>query len=416
MSSSVPQDGNLGTAIYINNKVFHDKITINNADLQISAVKLQLEKNSTFTIYNIYNQPNKNYDLSNLSRLLDLQNPVLIVGDFNAHSPIWDENCASSDHKGNMIEQFINNNNLCCLNNNEYSTYFSKTHGTFSAIDIAISSPTIVDRFEWSISDDLYSSDHFPVLISFLNNNPENHAPRYNIDKADWDKYRLFTREIPPFEILREHNETNEILTKFIQNAADKSIPISVPHPNKQKVPWWSETLSELIDKKHTIGRRLDTLNRRFNNLNKRHNINETNIFKMVTITIEISNLKPLYNKISAKFRREVIQGKIISWRKYVSSLTNNTPIKKIWEKFRKINGKNNNSTRHAIINNGNKVIDTYEICNILGSSFEKISSNNSLDEHFRKLKTTAERNPLNFETSLTFCIYSTYTHTILCL
>ena len=119
----------------------------------------------------------------------------------------------------------------------------------------------------------------------------------------------------------------------------------------------------------------------------------------MVNIALEIDSLKPLYNKLSARFRKEVIQGKIISWRKYVSSLATNTPIKKIWEKFRKINGKFNNSSRHAINNNGNRIIDTYKICNLLGDNFEKISSNNNLDEHFRKLKTTTEKNPLNFET-----------------
>ena len=398
MSSSVPHDGNLGTAIYINNKVFHDKVILNNDELQISAIKLQLETNNTFIIYNLYNQPNKNYDLNNLPRLIDLQHPVLIMGDFNAHNPIWDQNCSSPDQNGIVIEQFINSNNLCCLNNNELSTYYSKTHGTFSAIDVSLCSPTIIDRFEWHVSDDLYSSDHFPILISFLSNNPEPHNPRYNIHKADWEKYKLLSRDIPPFEVMRDHNETNEFLTKFIRSAADKSIPITTPHPNKQKVPWWSETLSELIAQKHSIGRRLDTLNRRYNNLNK-NRIDQKIILKMVTIVLEIDTLKPLYNKLSAKFRKEVIQGKIISWRKYVSSLSSHTPIKQIWEKLRKINGKFNTSSRHAIINNGSKIIDTYEICNILGDNFEKVSSNNSLDEHFRKIKSTTEKIPLNFET-----------------
>ena len=397
-SSSVPNNSNLGTAIYIHNKVFYDQITITNDELQISAIKLQLENNNTFSIYNLYNQPNKNYNLSNLSTLIDLQNPVLIMGDLNAHNPIWDQNHSLPDNNGNAIEHFMNNNNLCCLNDNEISTYYSKTHGTFSTVDITICSPTIVDRFEWHVSDDLYSSDHFPIIISYLKNIPGNHIPSYNINKADWNKYSLLTREIPPFEIMRDHNETNEFLIKFIQNAADKSIPISTPHPNKQKVPWWSETLSELIKQKHSISRRLDVLNRRFNNLSKKQT-DQTTILKKVIIVLEIDKLKPLYNKLSAKFRKEVIQGKIISWRKYVSGLSSNTPIKRIWEKFRKINGKYNTSSRHALINNGNKIIDTYEISNILGENFEKVSGNDNLDEYFRKIKTSAENKPINFET-----------------
>ena len=53
-SSSIPEDGNLGTAIYVHNKIFHDKITINSAELQISAIKLQLKKKIVPLLYITY--------------------------------------------------------------------------------------------------------------------------------------------------------------------------------------------------------------------------------------------------------------------------------------------------------------------------------------------------------------------------
>ena len=318
VSSSLPENGNLGTAIYLHHKVFHDTVVLNTAELQISAVKLRLDNNNTFIVYNMYNQPSKHYDLSHLSGLLDLQGPILLTGDLNAHNPIWDRNCSSPDTNGVLLEQFITTNNLCCLNDNDSSTYFSNTHGTLSAIDISICSSSIVDRFEWHVCDDMYSSDHFPILISFLQHTPDTHAPRYNIDKADWVKYQLLTRDIPPFERMKDHNDSTEFLTKFIHSAAGKSIPFSFSHPNRQKVPWWSETLTELIHKKHSIGRRLDTLNRRFRVLNNSHRRDEITVFKLVTLVMELDTLKPLYNKLNAQFRKAVINGKIISWRKYV--------------------------------------------------------------------------------------------------
>ena len=123
-SSSLPEDGNLGTAIYLHHKAFHDKVVLQSAELQISAVKLRLDNNNTFMVYNCYNQPNKHYDLTHLPGLFDLQNPVLLLGDFNAHNPIWDQNCSSSSPDGGLLEQFMTTNNLCCLNDNESSTYF----------------------------------------------------------------------------------------------------------------------------------------------------------------------------------------------------------------------------------------------------------------------------------------------------
>ena len=60
-SSSLPEDGNLGTAIYVHNKVFHDSVVINNAELQLSAVMLRLTNNNAFLVYNVFNQPNRGF-------------------------------------------------------------------------------------------------------------------------------------------------------------------------------------------------------------------------------------------------------------------------------------------------------------------------------------------------------------------
>ena len=218
---------------------------------------------------------------------------------------------------------------MCCINDNEINTYFSKTHSTFSSVDVTLCSSNIVDRFEWNVSDDLYSSDHFPIIISYLQNSPTRHIPHYNIHKADWKLYELYTREIPSYEHSRNHNDTNSFITKFIKDAADKTIPHSIPHTTKYKVPWWSDSLNELVKLKHSIGRRLDTLNRRFNKIDKSQPLEARNLQKMITILIEIDALKPEYNKLSAKFRKEVIQGRIISWRQYVSEISSNTPVKK---------------------------------------------------------------------------------------
>ena len=119
----------------------------------------------------------------------------------------------------------------------------------------------------------------------------------------------------------------------------------------------------------------------------------------MTILLLEIDTLKPLYNKISAKFKKEVIQGRIISWRKYVSDLSNNTPVQKIQEKFRKINGTQAKPPRHAILKDGKRILDPKEISNIIGENLANVSSNNNLDEHFRTKKNSIELITINFET-----------------
>ena len=134
------------------------------------------------------------------------------------------------------------------------------------------------------------------------------------------------------------------MIKEFINDSAKKLIPISKGHPNKLPVPWWSEEFSDLIKDKHTLSRRLDRVNKRFNNINNSNEPVISKAHKLVILAIEINVIKPMLNRTSAKFKKAVKEGKIISWRKYVSSLSSGTPIKNIWHKFRKINGNHTQS------------------------------------------------------------------------
>ena len=396
---SIPDVNTLGTAIYVNNRITYDNILIHNSEFQLSGIKLHLNT-STFYLYNIYNQPSCHYDLQNLPQIIpNITDDFILVGDFNAHSPIWDSFCTEADSPGNKIEHMIDHHNFCLLNDGDISTYFSNSHGCFSSIDLSICSSNIVDKFEWNVLDDPYTSDHFPILISLLAHTPTPRIPRYKLEKADWDQYKCETSQIPPLSSLEDHDDIATFFTNFVITAANKSIPKSSNVPKKHSVPWWSDTLSDLIHEKHAIGRRLNTLQKRFSALNKTPLLHENNVRKLVNIVIEITVLKPHYNRISAKFRKEAIKGRIMSWNKYVSTISDTTSISKVWEKFRKINGSHVRSQRHALLHNGQLVHDSATISNILGRNIAAISSITNIDDHFKAIKSREEAIPLNFET-----------------
>ena len=106
-SSSIPGEGLLGTSIYVHSNLTYDKITINNNILQISAIKLHIP-NNTITLCNLYNQPNGNHNLNQMPNILNqFQEPLLIMGDFNAHHPLWDNNVSNADRAGENIENLI---------------------------------------------------------------------------------------------------------------------------------------------------------------------------------------------------------------------------------------------------------------------------------------------------------------------
>ena len=255
-SNSIHSNNNLGTAIYIHKNVTCDKIQIDTSEFQLSGVKLHIN-NSSINLYNMYNQPSCNYNIQNFLNVIpNIQEDFLLVGDFNAHSPIWDANCFDCDNNGSVIEQAMTNLNLCLLNDGDISTFYSKAHGTYSSVDLAICSSNIVDKFEWNVLDDLYSSDNFPILITVLDHIPASPTERFNTNKTDWEMYKFFTSQIPSFDHSVDHNETTEFLTNFIKDAAKKSMPVTkaAARTLKHCVPWWSDTLAQLIEEKHLVG------------------------------------------------------------------------------------------------------------------------------------------------------------------
>ena len=401
----------LGTAIYVHNKVTYNKINFNQSKFQISAVRLHLPDNKFITICNIYNQPNENYDLGEIPNILSrFEQPILLVGDFNAHSPLWDNSAEDADGPGRKIEDLIVNSNYCCLNEDNCPTYFSKTHGTYSAIDLSICSNTIVDEFEWNVLDDMYTSDHYPITMTYLIGNTTPLIPRYNIEKADWELYDKLTSKIPTFDPNNPHDDIANLLKEFINDSAKKSIPISKGHPSKIPVPWWSNELSKLVKEKHTLSRRLDRINKRFNYINNSNEPMTEKAHKLVILAIEIIEIKPMLNKTSAKFKKAVKEGKIISWRKYISSLSSETPIKNIWHMFRKINGSHAQSPRFPIKHNGQIIHDRKNISNIIGNHLQVISSNTNVEDHFKKIKNSVEKITLNFDTENIYLYNNSFT------
>ena len=194
----------------------------------------------------MYNQPSCKYNLNTIKNTLKNQQNILLVGDFNSHSPLWDNNYNSSDANGKIIEKLIENNNLSLLNDPESKTYFSRTHSTYSSIDLSICSNSIVDKLDWSISEDDFTSDHYPVLISIASNNNPSAMERFNVAKADWPKFNQITNAIFPYQENQDHNVTYEKLIEFITNTAKKCIPLTRSTPLKKAVPWWNENLKYL--------------------------------------------------------------------------------------------------------------------------------------------------------------------------
>ena len=104
---------------------------------------------------------NTRIDIEDFEHLLvQIKGPIMILGYFNSHNPLW-----GSDHKtskGKVMETFISQNDLCLYNDGSY-TFLRSGNGSYSAIDLSFASASLFGRFflggtwrllwKWSLSN-----------------------------------------------------------------------------------------------------------------------------------------------------------------------------------------------------------------------------------------------------------------------
>lgn len=214
-----------------------------NTELQALAIQVSLQ--FKLTICNIYIPPNTKLILRDLENIIkQLPTPYILCGDFNAHNILWGSDSIST--KGRLIETLLDNHGLLLHNDGSY-THFSSATGTFSAIDITLSSPTIGSIITWRVHNDLCSSDHFLIFTSLgYEREVTSRASKWVIQKADWTKFSNSITLQPPDEHYTCHDMLAN-LTEQILKAAHSSIPRTSTKMTRPPVPRWNDQCQKTI-------------------------------------------------------------------------------------------------------------------------------------------------------------------------
>ena len=372
-----------GTAILIRNNIFHKQINLN-TNLQAVAAKVYIDK--IYTICSIY-LPHTEITKRDLSQLINqLQPPFLILGDFNAKSPVWGGDAVPrADARGRVIEELLLDHPISILNNNTPTHYHIQTN-SYSIIDLSICSSDSINNFQFSVDDLLHGSDHFPIHLKILNldNNIWEQPLRYNFKKADWSLFCSSTETTNNAIEFPNINELIEYISNNLTSAANSSIPMKSNKPRKPPIPWWSEELTRLkIDR-----------NRAERTLRRNHNIEN----------------KIAYNRTKAKLRYYSNIAKRQSWQKYLSSINQNTTLNQIWKKVQMINGKFKQHPCPTLKDiNGNYIFDRKHVANILADHFANVSNPTNYTQRFQHYRQEKEQQRLNFTTRNEFSFNSPF-------
>ncbi|GBM83097.1 hypothetical protein AVEN_73094-1 [Araneus ventricosus] len=313
----------------------------------LQAVAVPVHVRTLVTVCCIYLPPNDTISQNDLNTLIDkLPTPFIFFGDFNGHSTMWGSD--STNSRGRQIEQFISNNSLCLLNNDE-TTYFHEPTRTFHSLDLAICSPQLLPLLNFTVGNYLYNSDHFPLIVSHADKGGTTRPPpRYVFQRADWDAFTQLA------EITDTMVSTSDI-TEAVQNVIDCII-------NREQKRRW-------------------------------------NIFRRCPTTENLITFK----RATASARRVRRRSQRESWIRFIFSITSSTPSKLLWKKVKAANGIYEGFS-FPVLNTGNVVVSSsLEVANTLRNALAQVSAADSYSSAFVAINNRAERQSLHFFTRRSF-------------
>ena len=113
-----------GVSILIRNEIPHSKVNI---QTNIEAVTIKTTLHKAVNVCSIYFPPSDNIDENEEKNMADqLPKPFILLGDFNRHNTLWV--CKDTNKKGKILENIINENDMCILNNGAL-TYVNPSSG-----------------------------------------------------------------------------------------------------------------------------------------------------------------------------------------------------------------------------------------------------------------------------------------------
>ncbi|XP_026679016.1 uncharacterized protein LOC113467177 [Diaphorina citri] len=363
-----------------------------NANLQCVAAQVKLPNfTQPISICNIYTPntaqsvPYSEHDLTAIKN--QLSSPFIILGDFNAHNPLWGS--TSRSNEGKEVERFILNHSDLSLLNTGDATHFNLSYCSESAIDLTFCSVSIYPDIKWHVTDDLCFSDHFPILLTHdhpipnVSANPSTPSI-WNYAKADWLKFKSKI----DFSFIDTYLNTNvqpnidELLSAINTNiidAAKESIPVKKIPANKLPVPWWDDEVKQAIKSRRKWLRKAR---------------------RVPTIDNKIE-----FKKARALARKTIKEKRSSSWNQFVASIDHSTTSGEMFHKMNKLRGKYTPRHITALQDPSDPTqifYDTPSIASSLAQQFSSVSSNENYSAQFLNYKLSYEATPIDFDFSFT--------------
>ena len=285
--------------------------------LEALAVEIPLSPRGHFTVVNVYNPPVRGptNPVSGVQSLRVPEAPFIVAGDFNAHSPLWDDASQDADSWGEELETWIDDYGLASLNDGS-ATHVNRATGSEGAPDVTLVHNSAAAGCVWQRKT-ISGSDHYPLLcevdvtpICLAESEPK--KLKWRMDTADWDGYtaeverRVGECDLPTRATLSA--KVNFITFSMTQAARAH---VGMYRTKKSGRSWITPELKLATQRRNALGRR-------------------------------IAENRIAWLEACREVRRLSIAAKRESWRSYVESIgkDGNSSSTKVWGVIHSLSGK----------------------------------------------------------------------------
>ena len=333
------QDREGGGLIFLvrdNLKYKHIHINTNqNGIIEADAIEINLAHDKV-KILHIYN-PEATIDINEFDRLINqMGRKFIIVGDLNAHHTMWDPDLpqAKINQGGRILANYLlNHPGVSLVTTPGLGTHTSLTYrsSSISTIDLSFASNNLIQVSNTTKLGGI-GSDHYPVLTTVMlapGIIPQKKRKKWKNKNANWDIWNKGFEPSPPTNFSLE--EASETFTNSLTNKAEELWgKTSGTIKTKFSSPWWTVECARVVAGRRRAKKRVE----------KRPSLDNL---------IE-------YRRLAAIARRIIKKNKVETWRKFCSTISAETPPKKIWRMIRKMSGKGRQ--RSSPLNVNGRIID----------------------------------------------------------
>lgn len=195
-----------------------------------------------------------------LNHIQTIHKHHIIMGDFNAHSPIWSH---KYDTKGNgkTLEDYLQNNIQTLINITAPTYYPTSKKSKPSLLDLCIASRTIQHRIHTYCHSASFHSDHVPFCFQLDTTFASKKVTyKHKVRTTNWpdvyEQLQQTTFHPTPPKSPTEIEQTTKNLTNLINDIIDKNTSTRIITINSNKILALPTHIITLIKQKRQILRK----------------------------------------------------------------------------------------------------------------------------------------------------------------